>query len=317
MRTTPLCQAPVKTRPAAPLNALRTFEAAARHLSFNGAASELFVTPAAVSHQVKHLEEHLGVSLFQRNHRSVTLTPEGAELAATVGELLGQLDLALDRARNRAPAVLRVTTMESLASKWLVPRLHRFQQAFPDARVRIDTSDEHADFLRGGFDVGIRYGAGKYAGVRADLLMQAPAFPVCSPALLVANPHGLEQPDDLRHYTLLHDEGATGRPGVPAWSDWLAAAGATNVNAASGPVFASIYLAQEAAVSGQGVALGLAPLVDEDLRQGRLVKPLGVGLENAYAFWLIRRDVSQQRPEVEAFCHWLRQEQRQLSGAPW
>jgi len=151
----------VKTRPAAPLNALRTFEAAARHLSFNGAASELFVTPAAVSHQVKHLEEHLGVSLFQRNHRSVALTPEGAELAATVGELLGQLDLALDRARNRAPAVLRVTTMESFAAKWLVPRLHRFQQAFPDVRVRIDTSDEHADFLRGGFDVGIRYGAGK------------------------------------------------------------------------------------------------------------------------------------------------------------
>ncbi len=311
MRTTPLCQAPVKTRPAAPLNALRTFEAAARHLSFNGAASELFVTPAAVSHQVKHLEEHLGVSLFQRNHRSVALTPEGAELAATVGELLGQLDLALDRARNRAPAVLRVTTMESFAAKWLVPRLHRFQQAFPDVRVRIDTSDEHADFLRGGFDVGIRYGAGKYAGVRADLLMQAPAFPVCSPALLGANPHVLEQP-----YTLLHDEGATGRPGVPAWSDWLAAAGATEVNPASGPVFASIYLAQEAAVSGHGVALGLAPLVDDDLRQGRLVKPLGVGLENAYAFWLIRRDVSQQRPEVEAFCHWLRQEQRQLSGAP-
>lgn len=316
MRTTPLCQAPVKTRPAAPLNALRTFETAARHLSFNGAASELFVTPAAVSHQVKHLEEHLGVSLFQRNHRSVTLTPEGAELAATVGELLGQLDLALDRARNRAPAVLRVTTMESFAAKWLVPRLHRFQQAFPDVRVRIDTSDEHADFLRGGFDVGIRYGAGKYAGVRPDLLMQAPAFPVCSPALLVANPHGLEHPDDLRHYTLLHDEGATGRDGVPAWSDWLAAAGATNVNAASGPVFASIYLAQEAAVSGHGVALGLAPLVDDDLRQGRLVKPLGLGLENAYAFWLIRRDVSQQRPEVEAFCQWLRQEQRQLSGAP-
>ncbi|WP_210132576.1 transcriptional regulator GcvA [Stenotrophomonas rhizophila] len=306
----------MKTRPAAPLNALRTFEAAARHLSFNGAASELFVTPAAVSHQVKHLEEHLGVSLFQRNHRFVMLTPEGAALAATVGDLLGQLDVALDRARKRAPSELRVTTMESFAAKWLVPRLHRFQHAFPDVRVRIDTSDEHADFLRGGFDVGIRYGAGNYAGVRAEVLMQAPAFPVCSPTLLGANPHGLEHPDDLRHYTLLHDEGATGRAGVPAWSDWLAAAGATNVNAASGPVFASIYLAQEAAVSGHGVALGLAPLVDEDLRQGRLMKQLGVRLENAYAFWLIRRDVSQQRPEVEAFCHWLRQEQRQLSGAP-
>lgn len=305
----------MKARPSAPLNALRTFEAAARHLSFNAAANELFVTPAAVSHQVKHLEEHLGVSLFQRNHRSVTLTPEGAELAATVGELLGQLDLALDRARNRAPAVLRVTTMESFAAKWLVPRLHRFQQAFPDVRVRIDTSDEHADFLRGGFDVGIRYGPGNYAGVRADLLMQAPAFPVCSPALLGANPHGLEHPDDLRHYTLLHDEGATGRPGVPAWSDWLAAAGAKHVSAASGPVFASIYLAQEAAVSGHGVALGLAPLVEDDLRQGRLVKPLLTELENAYAFWMIRRPSPEQHPHAEAFCQWLRAEQRHPASA--
>ncbi len=315
MRTTPLPKAPVKARPSAPLNALRTFEAAARHLSFNAAASELFVTPAAVSHQVKHLEEHLGVSLFQRNHRSVTLTREGAELAATVGELLGQLDLALDRARNRAPALLRVTTMESFAAKWLVPRLHRFQQAFPDVRVRIDTSDEHADFLRGGFDVGIRYGPGNYAGVRADLLMQAPAFPVCSPALLGANPHGLEHPDDLCHYTLLHDEGATGRPGVPAWSDWLAAAGAKHVSAASGPVFASIYLAQEAAVSGHGVALGLAPLVEDDLRQGRLVKPLLTELENAYAFWMIRRPSPEQHPHAEAFCQWLRAEQRHPASA--
>lgn len=300
----------MKARPSAPLNALRTFEAAARHLSFNAAASELFVTPAAVSHQVKHLEAHLGVSLFQRNHRSVALTPEGAALAATVGDLLGQLDVALDRARKRAPTELRVTTMESFAAKWLVPRLHRFQQAFPDVRVRIDTSDEHADFLREGFDVGIRYGPGNYAGVSAERLMDARVFPVCSPALLADTQRRLERPDDLRHYTLLHDEGATGRAGVPAWSNWLAAAGATEVSAASGPVFASIYLAQEAAVAGHGVALGLAPLVEEDLRLGRLVKPFKVDLENAYAFWLIRRQSLLQRADVEAFCHWLQEGQR-------
>ena len=311
MRGTPLSKAPVKVRPSAPLNALRTFEAAARHLSFNAAASELFVTPAAVSHQVKHLEAYLGVSLFERNHRSVALTAEGAALAATVGELLGQLDRALDRARTRAPSELRVTTMESFAAKWLVPRLHRFHQAYPDVRVRIDTRDERADFLRDGFDVGIRYGPGNYAGVHAEVLMRAPVFPVCSTALLCDNPTGLQDPDDLRHYTLLHDEGATGRPGVPAWADWLAASGAAKVNAAAGPVFASMYLAQEAAASGHGVALGLAPLVEEELRQGRLVKPFEQELGNAYSFWLIQREGSTPRPDIEAFCQWLREEQRQ------
>lgn len=308
MPGTPLPKAPVKARPTAPLNALRTFEAAARHLSFNAAASELFVTPAAVSHQVKHLEAYLGVSLFERHHRSVALTPEGEALATTVGELLGQLDRALDRARTRAPTELRVTTMESFAAKWLVPRLHRFQQAFPDVRVRIDTSDERADFLREGFDVGIRYGPGNYVGVRAEVLMQAPVFPVCSPTLLRDTSKVLQDPDDLRHYTLLHDEGATGRSGVPAWADWLAAAGATKVNAVAGPVFASMYLAQEAAASGHGVALGLAPLVEEELRQGRLVKPFEQELGNAYSFWLIQREGAKPRPDVEAFCEWLRDE---------
>ncbi len=295
----------VKARPTAPLNALRTFEAAARHLSFNRAARELFVTPAAVSHQVKHLEAYLGVSLFQRTHRAVALTSEGAALATTVGELLGQLDLALDRARTRAPLELRVTTMESFAAKWLAARLHLFHHAHPNVRVRIDTGDEHADFLRGGFDVGIRYGAGSYTGVHAELLMKAPVFPVCSPTLLADSACRLQQPDDLRHYTLLHDESATGRPGVPAWSHWLTAAGATNVNASAGPVFSSIYLAQEAAVAGHGVALGVAPLVEDDLRQGKLVKPFSLELENHYAFWLICREVAQDRPDVEAFCKWL------------
>lgn len=299
---------PVKARPTAPLNALRTFEAAARHLSFNLAARELFVTPAAVSHQVKHLEAHLGVSLFQRNHRAVTLTTEGAALAATLGELLGQMDLALDRARTGAPRELRATTMESFAAKWLAPRLHRFQTAHADVRLRIDTGNEHADFLRGGFDVGIRYGAGNYPGVHAELLMKAPVFPVCSPVLMTDGRRGLQQPEDLRHHTLLHDESSTGRAGVPAWSHWLAAAGVAGVSAGDGPVFPSIYLAQDAAVAGHGVALGVAPLVQEDLRQGRLVKPFTLELENSYAFWLIRRELEQHRPDVEAFCQWLGEE---------
>lgn len=299
---------PVKPRHPAPLNALRTFEAAAHHLSFNAAARQLFVTPAAVSQQVRNLEAYLGVGLFQRGHRSVELTAQGQALAATLGDLFGQLDLALDRAMSHASAELRVTTIESLAAKWLAPRLHRFHRAWPDIRVRIETGDEHANFVRDGFDVGIRYGSGDYAGVHAERLMEAPVFPVCAPSLLANASPPLSAPGDLRHHTLLHDESAVGRPGVPAWTDWLLARGAGDVDASRGPVFASIYLAQEAAIAGHGVALGVAPLVEEDLRQGRLARPFDHVSDNAYAFWLILRDGMARNHAVEAFCQWLRDE---------
>lgn len=298
----------MKRRHTAPLNALRTFETAARHLSFSGAAQELFVTPAAVSHQIKHLETYLGTALFQRNHRAVALTQEGQALADTVGDLLGQLDVALDRVMSGASADLRVTTMESLAAKWLAPRLHRFHRIRPDVRVHVVTSDEHVDFVKEGFDVGIRYGAGGYAAVSCEALMDAQAFPVCAPSLLSKDSPPLACPEDLRHHTLLHDESSRGRPGVPSWHDWLNIAGARDVDARRGPVFASIYLAQEAAIAGHGVAMGVAPLVEEDLRQGRLVRPFEPISENAYRFWLVRQAGRKGDTIIEAFCAWLHEE---------
>jgi LysR family transcriptional regulator, glycine cleavage system transcriptional activator len=313
MPATLVIRLPVKPRRPAPLNALRTFEAAARHLSFNAAARQLFVTPAAVSHQVKHLEAYLGVTLFQRGHRSVELTEEGRTLAATVGELLAQLDLALDRAMSRTSAELRVTTMESFAAKWLAPRLHRFHRAWPDIRVHIDTGNQHADFVRDGMDVAIRYGAGGYAGVHSEPLMKAPVFPVCAPSLLADASRPLARPDDLRRHTLLHDVSASGRPGVPTWEDWLQAAGATGIDPHCGAVFSSIYLAQDAAIAGHGVALGVAPLVEDDLRLGRLVRPFDHISENAYQFWLVRQGRTEPRAVVEAFGRWLQDE---VSGAP-
>lgn len=298
----------MKPRHPAPLNALRAFEAAARCRSFQMAAGQLFVTPAAISHQVKHLETYLGVKLFHRGHRAVELTSEGEALAASLGELFGLLDLALDRATAPSVADLRVSTMESFAAKWLAPRLHRFHRDCPDLRVRIETGNEHADFVRGGIDVAIRYGPGGYAGVSAERLMDAPVFPVCAPSLPGDGRRPLAAPDDLRHHTLLHDESAAGRPGVPDWPAWLEAAGATRVDATRGPVFASIYLAQEAAVAGHGVALGVAPLVEEDLQRGRLVRPFGHSLANVYAFWIVRRHGAGAHPAIDAFCRWLRQE---------
>lgn len=298
----------MKPRHPAPLNALRAFEAAARCLSFQAAAAQLFVTPAAISHQVKRLEEYLGVDLFQRGHRSVALTPEGEALAASLSELFGQLDLALDRATGTTRADLRVSTMESFAAKWLAPRLHRFHRDCPDLKLRIETGNEHTDFIREGIDVAIRYGPGGYAGVSAERLMDAPVFPVCAPGLLEDARRPLTRPDDLRHHTLLHDESAEGRPGVPDWRAWLQAADAKRVPASGGPVFASIYLAQEAAIAGHGIALGLAPLVEEDLQRGRLIKPLEHSLPNAYAFWIVRRQGADTRPAIDAFCRWLRRE---------
>ncbi|WP_170288167.1 transcriptional regulator GcvA [Marilutibacter maris] len=304
----------MKPRHPAPLNALRAFETAARCLSFQTAAARLFVTPAAVSQQVKRLEAHLGVRLFHRGHRTVELTAEGEALATTLGELFAQLDLALDRATAAAHADLRVSTMESFAAKWLAPRLYRFHHDFPELRVRIETGDGHVDFARDGVDVAIRYGPGGYPGVDAERLLEAPAFPVCAPALAEHASHPLAVPDDLRHHTLLHDDSAADRPGVPDWPAWLTGSGATRVNPLPGPVFASIYLAQEAAIAGHGVALGLAPLVDEDLQRGRLRRPFDHRADNAYAFWLVRPREAVVHPALDAFCAWLRREAAGASG---
>jgi LysR family transcriptional regulator, glycine cleavage system transcriptional activator len=298
----------VKSRRPAPLNALRAFEAAARCLSFQTAAAQLFVTPAAISHQVKHLEAYLGVKLFHRGTRSVELTTEGRTLAASLSKLFGLLDLALDQATAPTAANLRVSTMESFAAKWLAPRLHRFHHDCPDLKVRIETGNEHADVAHGAVDVAIRYGVGGYAGVFAERLMDAPVFPVCAPSLMNDDLRPLAMAEDLQHHTLLHDESAAGRSGVPDWAAWLQASGATRVDSTRGPVFASIYLAQEAAVAGHGVALGVAPLVEEDLRRGRLVKPFEGSVANAYAFWIVRRHDVHIAPAVNAFCKWLRNE---------
>jgi LysR family glycine cleavage system transcriptional activator len=298
----------LKPRHPAPLNALRAFEAAARCGSFQAAAAQLFVTPAAVSHQVKQLEAYLGVTLFRRGHRVVELTPKGEELAASLGELFGQLELALDRATAPTVAGLRVSTVESFAAKWLAPRLYRFHRDWPDLKVRMETGNELADLVRGVIDVAIRYGPGGYADVSSERLMDAPLFPVCAPSLVNDALRPLAKPDDLLHHTLLHDESAIGRPGVPDWAAWLKATGAKQVDATRGPVFPSIYLAQEAAVAGHGVALGVAPLVEEDLLRGRLVKPFEHSLENTYAFWIVRRQRAETDPATEAFCRWLRTE---------
>lgn len=302
----------MKPRHPAPLNALRAFEAAARQLSFQQAAAELFVTPAAVSHQVKRLEAYLGTPLFIRTHRAVELTPAGAALADALRSLFSQLEMTLDQVASPGAAGLRVSTMESFAAKWLAPRLFRFHRQHPDIRLRIETRDERVDFARDGIDIAIRYGAGRYSGVEVEHLLEAPAFPVCSPALLTGR-RPLAKVQDLARHTLLHDDTASGRSNVPDWAAWLRLHGAGHVDPGEGPWFPSLYLAQEAAVAGHGVALALQPLAEEDLRSGRLVRPFEGSVENAYAFWLVRQKGDRRRA-VQAFCTWLRQEALAMRG---
>jgi LysR family glycine cleavage system transcriptional activator len=258
-----------------------------------------------VSHQVKGLEEYLGIALFERHNRSVVLTEAGAKLAATLHGLFSELNDALMEIKEPTYPRVRVSALPSLAAKWLVPRLHRFEAAYPTLNVRIDTSDHLVNFAYEPIDIALRYGAGNYSGLHVERLMAADAFPVCSPRLLGKNGAPLRKPLDLRGQTLLHDESSNRCAGVPNWAMWLKAAGATKIDSQRGPVFGSIHLAIEAALAGHGVAMGIAPLVEHDLSSGRLVCPFEHKLPNAFSFWIVCDRKRATDPIISKFRNWL------------
>jgi len=285
-----------------PLKALRTFEAAARHLSFTRAAEELNVTQAAISHQVKALEEHLGVNLFRRLNRALLLTDEGQALLAPVGEALDLMAAAAERLRTEdAGGALTVSTLDSIAAGWLVPRLRRFRARHPEIDVRVTTTDQLVDFAREDVDMAIRYGSGGWPGVTAVRLMTEELFPVCSPALLENGPP-LDAPSDLCHHTLLHDEMRED------WPMWLMAAGATEVDATRGPRFSHSHLVIQAAIAGEGVVLGRSALVADDLAAGRLIRPFAIALPAEFAYYVVFPPAGAGRPKVRAFTAWLLEE---------
>jgi LysR family transcriptional regulator, glycine cleavage system transcriptional activator len=300
-------------RQSPPLAALRSFEAAARKLSFAEAAHELFVTPAAVSHQIKRLETHLGMPLFERHNRSVILTSTGTQLAATLHNLFAALNDALTQIKEPTGSRIRVSALPSVAAKWLVPRLYRFEAAHPALKVRIETSDHLVNFAYEPFDIALRYGAGNYPGLHVERLMPGDAFPVCSPRLLGNDRPPLKRATDLKRHTLLHDESSDRAKGVPNWAMWLKAAGADRVDSRRGPVFGSIHLAIEAALAGHGVAMGIAPLVEHDLRSGRLIRPFDLKLPNAFSFWFVCQRKRASDPIIRKFRNWLCDEVNQES----
>ena len=282
-----------------PLGALRAFEAAARHLSFTKAGEELHVTQAAVSHQVKALEEWLGLRLFRRRGRQVFLSEAGQAYLADVREAFDQLAAATGRLWQReASGVLTVTTLASLAASWLVPRLGQFRTLHPEIDVRISATDDLIDFGRDDVDLAIRYGTGDWPGLEVVLLMNEDVFPVCSPALL-DGPVPLREPADLQHHTLLHDDLQLN------WKAWLDAAGVKDIDPERGPGFNLSALVVDAAVAGQGVALARSALVGHHLRAGRLVRPFDVKLPANYAYYIAYPPASRDLPKVRAFTDWL------------
>jgi len=284
------------------LNGLRAFEAAARHLSFTLAASELNVTQTAISHQIRRLEEELGIRLFIRQNRALALTPEARDYLPGVRAAFNDLRLATDRLlRKDDDKVLTVSTLASLAAKWLLPRLTDFQEQHPGIDVRITTSTTLVDFQRDNVDAAIRYGRGQWPGVRAEWLMADELFPVCSPSLLRGD-KPLRRPEDLRNHPLLHTSNANSDD----WRLWLTAAGLpADIARQPGITFDMIFMTIQAAIDGIGVAMGRTSYVQDDIAKGRLVVPFKIALPADAGFYLVAPEGRREAPKLAAFRQWV------------
>ena len=286
-----------------PLDALRVFEAAARRGSFNAAAAELNLTPSAVSHRIRTLEDVLQVRLFDRAHRRVELTPEGARYAGSVADALAILRSATRRlSAGRTDGPLAMTLSPAFALRWLLPRLARFQQRHPEIDLRfVSTSDLH-DFRSGDLDLAVRYGRGDWPGLEAEWLMALDATAVCTPEVAADGPP-LNAPADVAHRVRLHVEN---RP--DDWRMWLLAAGVEGVDPAAGPVFGSVPVALEAALNHVGMVIADRQILDRDLAEGRLVEPFDVHMPSTAGYYLVCPPGSGEDPRVRAFRDWLREE---------
>ncbi|MEM8798609.1 MAG: transcriptional regulator GcvA [Pseudomonadota bacterium] len=290
-----------------PLNALRVFDAAARHLSFKLAADELAVTPAAVSQQIRALEDTLGVVLFKRQTRGLELTHE-AQLALPAlreGFLQFEEVVRLLQLTQRSD-MLTVSVAPSFASKWLVPRIERFYNSVPDMDVRIDASNALVNFGQDNIDLAIRYGAGDYPQLLSERLIDEAVSPVCSPDLYASG--GLETPQGLRDLILIHDDSSIEDESCPTWSMWLRAAGVGDIEGDRGLHFNQSNLAIEAAVAGKGVALAKHTIAADDIEHGRLVRPFADEQPVNFAYYLVAPMDRWRLPKVARFVEWLREE---------
>jgi LysR family glycine cleavage system transcriptional activator len=304
-----------------PLSTFRTFEAAARHLSFKKAAEELHVTPAAVSQQIKSLETYLGVSLFQRLPKALQLTEEGLAMFPKVRDGMDNFAAAVESTQRNNSLSLNVTAPPSFATRWLVPRLARFSLAHAEVAIRISSNPENIDgpqtvlemTLDGNdprhetSEVAIRFGTGIYPGYQVEKMLTPDYVLVCSPRLMDGETP-LRTPADLVNHILIHDESIPAIEQRPSWHEWLKLAGVSGMDSERGPRFSNAILAQEAAAEGQGVALALRPQVEGEVAAGRLAIPFDIAMPSAYAYYLVIPQAIAERTVVRAFKEWLQAE---------
>lgn len=279
--------------------ALRAFEAAARHLSFTRAAKELNVTQAAISHQVKSLEGYMRVPLFIRLTRRLLLTREGQSLYSVVNEYFDKVENVSERIRNGiGNETIDVSLTPHFSVKWLTVRLSRFWELYPNIDLRLHHSPQPEKYDQDEIDVSINWGMEDWPNLDSKPLLRSRVVPVCSPKLITAeNP--LDSVEDLRHHTLLHESD------YDFWDLWLKRAGAVNVNAKRGSTMDDANVVHQAAIDGQGVALGADALLSEDLAAKRLVMPFGKTLAIQYAYYIVYRPGTLERPKIKAFYEWL------------
>src|SRR5229473_15714 len=305
-------EVPSMIRRLPPLNALKAFEAAARHESFTRAAEELCVTQGAVSHQVKALEAELGVKLFHRERQRLAITQAGRAYLVVVRDAFDRIGDGTERLLQRQRGgALTVSTSPNFAAKWLVHRLSRFAETHPEIDLRVSASLHHVDFAREDIDLAIRHGDGTDSGLHVTRLCTEELFPVCSPKL-VNGRNRLRAPSDLNRFALLHVNDRQG------WRQWLDFADVGDVDAARGPILNQASMAIDAAVDGQGVALARTALAAWDLIGGRLVRPFDIAMPVSFAYWIVCSKAVAKLPKIVAFSGWLlaqaAEDARQLEG---
>ena len=297
------------------LNALKAFEAAARHESFTRAAAELFVTQGAVSHQVKALEQELGLKLFNRERQRLVITEAGRDYLNVVRDAFDRIALGTERLLQRQNSgVLTVSTSPDFAAKWLVHRLGHFIDAHSEIDLRVSASLHHVDFAREEVDLAVRHGEGDWPGLDAVMLSAEQLFPVCAPKLLLGK-RGPVKLAELLRFPLIHTGDRS------AWARWLAAAGVDDKVAIHGPVLNRDAISIDAAINGQGIVLARTTLVAWDLINGRLVRPLAEALPLSKTYWIVCPKAVAAQPKIATFRDWLLSEaaddMRQLKKLGW
>jgi len=280
------------------LNTLRSFEAAARHGSFTRAAEELCVTQGAVSHQVKALEEELGIKLFSREHQRLAITRAGREYLVEVRDALDRIAMATERVVQRQHSgALTISTSPDFAAKWLVHRLGKFAESYPEIDLRLSATMHHVDFAREDVDIALRHGKGDWDGLHVERLCAEHLFPVCNPR--IAEGSGLAKPSDILKFPLLHLDSRKD------WLVWLDCAGVAGGDVLRGPIMNRASILIDAAIDGQGIALARTVLAAWDLRHGRLVRPFSQSIPLSRSYWIVCPKAAAALPKIARFRDWL------------